>query len=117
MTPRGYQYGDGQAAQGVRFQVRSHKAVDSGYNPGYTALGMKTAISLPDRVYKSAERVARKLGISRSELYARAIQTYLETFEARRVTEALNQVYARAASELDPVLARIQSASIPRERW
>jgi hypothetical protein len=34
---------------------------------GYT-IGMKTAISLPDEVFESAERLAGRLKVSRSEL-------------------------------------------------
>ena len=34
---------------------------------------MKTAISIPDEVFRSAERLAQRLGVSRSELYAKAV--------------------------------------------
>ena len=37
---------------------------------------MKTAVSIPDTVFKSAERLAERLGVSRSELYARAVEAY-----------------------------------------
>lgn len=32
---------------------------------------MKTAISIPDPIFEAAEGFARRLGMSRSELYAR----------------------------------------------
>jgi len=32
---------------------------------------MKTAVSVPNDVFRAAERAAKRLGISRSELYAR----------------------------------------------
>jgi metal-responsive CopG/Arc/MetJ family transcriptional regulator len=51
---------------------------------GYT-LGMKTAISLPDNLFKEAEATAKDLGLSRSRL----IQTALEEFLQRRRDEAL----------------------------
>jgi len=34
---------------------------------------MKTAISIPDRVFRSAEQLAARLGVSRSELYSKAL--------------------------------------------
>ena len=34
---------------------------------------MKTAISLPDPLFKSADALARRLGVSRSELFANAM--------------------------------------------
>ena len=38
---------------------------------------MKTAISLPDLVFEEAEALASQLGLSRSELYTKALQAYL----------------------------------------
>ena len=38
---------------------------------GYTT-GMKTAVSLPDRVYQEAEGYAKRTRKSRSQLYAEA---------------------------------------------
>lgn len=78
---------------------------------------MKTAISVPDRVFDAAERVAKRLGISRSELYARAVARFVEEHRGDKVTEALDRVYAEADSTLDPDLARLQAASLPRDDW
>jgi metal-responsive CopG/Arc/MetJ family transcriptional regulator len=38
---------------------------------------MKTAISLPEATFVRADAVARRLGLSRSELYVRALEAYL----------------------------------------
>jgi metal-responsive CopG/Arc/MetJ family transcriptional regulator len=78
---------------------------------------VKTAVSLPDRVFDAAERVAKRLGISRSELYARAVARFVEEHRGDRVTEALDRLYAEADSTLDPTLARLQAASLPRDEW
>ena len=43
---------------------------------GYT-LGMKTAVSVPNEVFERAERLAKRLEVSRSELYSRALREYL----------------------------------------
>jgi metal-responsive CopG/Arc/MetJ family transcriptional regulator len=40
---------------------------------------MKTAISLPDPLFRRADRVARLERISRSALIRRALEAYLET--------------------------------------
>ncbi|EIJ36932.1 hypothetical protein Thini_4454 [Thiothrix nivea DSM 5205] len=37
---------------------------------------MKTAISIPDPVFQAAELFARHFGISRSELYTKAVEEY-----------------------------------------
>jgi metal-responsive CopG/Arc/MetJ family transcriptional regulator len=41
---------------------------------------MKTAISLPDSVFEEAEALAQQLGLSRSELYTKALQAYLKKY-------------------------------------
>jgi metal-responsive CopG/Arc/MetJ family transcriptional regulator len=53
---------------------------------------MKTAISLPDRVYRDAERHARRTRKSRSQLYAEAISEYLARHAPDEVTEDMNTV-------------------------
>jgi len=80
---------------------------------------MKTAISIPDSLFSAADRLAKRLGISRSELFQRAMKEFLRENKSRGVTEALNQVYGegREKAELDPVLAKLQAASIPKEDW
>ena len=78
---------------------------------------MKTAISIPDPIFAAAERVAMRLGMSRSELYARAVSRFVDAHRDEIVTEALNAVYEEEVSRLDPVLASMQTASLPRERW
>ena len=75
---------------------------------------MKTAISIPDPVFRSAERLADKLGISRSELYCRAVKDLLERHEQATVTARLNEIYGAggAGSNLEPRLAAMQARSI-----
>ena len=78
---------------------------------------MKTAISIPDALFRAADRAAKRQKVSRSRFYARAVEAYLKTQQAKGVKEALDAVYASESSELDPVIARIQSLSIGREEW
>jgi len=78
---------------------------------------MKTAISIPDPLFQAAEEFAQEQGLSRSELYARAIQLYLQTHRYHGITDALNKVYASEASRLDSAFAAAQTRSIPREDW
>jgi metal-responsive CopG/Arc/MetJ family transcriptional regulator len=79
---------------------------------------MKTAISIPDAVFRSAEKAARRLKVSRSQLYAAAVAAYVERYAAKDVTAALDRVYADPeASRLEPAIAAAQAKSIGRERW
>jgi metal-responsive CopG/Arc/MetJ family transcriptional regulator len=53
---------------------------------------MKTAVSLPDRVYREAERHAKRTHKSRSQLYAEALSEYLARHAPDEVTEDMNRV-------------------------
>jgi hypothetical protein len=80
---------------------------------------MKAAISIPDREFAEAELLARRLGISRSELYSRAVSDYVESQRFVGVRERLDAVYAAAPAdaELDPDVVQAQTNSLTRERW
>ena len=78
---------------------------------------MKTAISIPDPIFQSAEIMAHHLAISRSELFTKAISEYLEKHKYEDVTESLNQVYVGVSSGLDEELTAMQSNSIEKDAW
>lgn len=78
---------------------------------------MKTAISVPDQVFEAAEQLARRLGISRSELYTTAVRRFVESHDDSAITTALNEVYAAEDSELNSLLKCLQFASIEPEDW
>ena len=78
---------------------------------------MKTAISIPDAVFRSAERFAQQSKMSRSRLYTRAVAEYVEKHRQRGITEALNEVYRKTPSKMDPLLAKLQEMSIFKEDW
>jgi Ribbon-helix-helix protein, copG family. len=78
---------------------------------------MKTAISIPDDLFEKAEELAERLEVSRSQLYARAIEEYTERHTSQRVREKLDEVYGDNESALDPVFAIMQSIALPPEKW
>jgi metal-responsive CopG/Arc/MetJ family transcriptional regulator len=55
---------------------------------------VKTAISLPDETFHRVDEAAKRLGISRSELFARAAERWLETVEEAGTTDAINAAIA-----------------------
>jgi antitoxin MazE6 len=78
---------------------------------------MKTAISLPDEVFESAEQLAKRLGKSRSELYALAINDYVGRNSEANVRASLDRVYSQNESQIDATLATMQSKLLTREEW
>ena len=80
---------------------------------------MKTAISIPDPLFEAAERLAKRLGLSRSELFRRALQAFLQEHNEEGVTEALDKIYDPASEDgfLEPHLEQLQLASLPKDEW
>lgn len=76
---------------------------------------MKTAISIRDEIFEAAERTAARMGISRSELYTKAVEEFVSRHSDERITEKLNAVYGDddSASALDRNLERLQFLSLP----
>ena len=78
---------------------------------------MKTAVSLPDELFRMAEATARRLQVSRSELYARAIAEFLKAQRENSITERLNDVYSRCTAKVDSGLHRAQLKSLEKDAW
>jgi len=78
---------------------------------------MKTAISIPDVTFKRAERFARRAGMSRSQLYTRAVATFIDARAHEDTIEALNRIYSTQSSTLDPVLVSLQAAALGKDDW
>ncbi len=78
---------------------------------------MKTAISIPDKVFREADRLAKRLGLSRSELYVRAVARFLEHHRLEGITEALDEVYSHEDSSLPPRIAAAQASSVSDNKW
>ncbi|HRN68448.1 MAG TPA: hypothetical protein PK205_11325 [Promineifilum sp.] len=78
---------------------------------------MKTAISIPNPIFEEAEGLAKRLGMSRSELYATAVAQFVEAHREEAIIAALNEVYAENDSAVDPVLNQLQWLALPYEEW
>jgi len=78
---------------------------------------MKTAISIPDQVFEAAEQLGRRLGISRSELYAKAVSEYINDHRNMNITDTLNRVYSEKKSSLDPTNQNLQFNSLQEDEW
>lgn len=78
---------------------------------------MKTAISLPDKLFGSADALARRLGVSRSQLIATALAEFVAKHRGRDVTRRLDALYVREASALDAATHRLQARSLGDDPW
>jgi len=72
---------------------------------------------MPDDLFRLAEAAARRLRVSRSELYANGVAEYLKRQQDKAITERLNEVYARCPAKLDSGLHRAQVKSLEEDAW
>ena len=78
---------------------------------------MKTAISIPDKLFIAADQYAENHGFSRSNLYAKAVAKFLEQHPDDHITNQLNKVYTNQNSKLNKTLSSMQFNSIEKEEW
>ncbi len=83
---------------------------------GYT-LGMKTAVSVPNEVFERAERLAKRLEMSRSELYSHALREYLARHSPDEVTRALDQLCEDLDTSSDDFVREASRRILEATEW
>jgi metal-responsive CopG/Arc/MetJ family transcriptional regulator len=83
--------------------------------------GMKTAVSIPDTVFEKAEAAAKRLKMSRSELYAKAVDAWVDAHSPDEITDSINAVLdqlTREEREADRKVVRAGARqTMKRNRW
>ena len=83
---------------------------------GYTN-GMKTAVSVPDEVFKSAERLARQSKKSRSQLFSDALREYVARHAPDEVTEAMDRVCKDVGRSTDEFVSSAARRILEKSEW
>jgi metal-responsive CopG/Arc/MetJ family transcriptional regulator len=78
---------------------------------------MKTAVSIPDEVFEEAERLARRMKRSRSEVYSRALAEYVARHAPDRVTEAMDRALDEIGEPADQFARAASSRVLKRSDW
>lgn len=78
---------------------------------------MKTAISVPTEVFQLSERLAKKLKISRSAVFAMGVKKLGEEYDEDDIIERINAVCAEVDTSLDPFWKEMQSRTLPKDKW
>ena len=77
---------------------------------------MKVAVSIPDPLFAEADRLARRRKLSRSQLYAQALEMLVSCEDDHEITRRLDAVYRNVDSRLDVGLTNAQAEAV-REEW
>jgi metal-responsive CopG/Arc/MetJ family transcriptional regulator len=78
---------------------------------------MKTAVSIPDDVFKKVERLARREGRSRSEVFSAALAEYVARHAPDEVTDAMNRVCAEVGEQHDGFVTAAGRRVLERSEW
>ena len=63
---------------------------------------MKVAVSIPDPLFREAEKVSSRLRVPRSQLYSRALEALVRQHSGGETTARLNAALAKVGSKVDP---------------
>ncbi|HYU35306.1 MAG TPA: hypothetical protein VEW48_24395 [Thermoanaerobaculia bacterium] len=78
---------------------------------------MKTAISIPDTIFRDAERLAERLKKSRSQMYSEAVAEYVARHDPDSVTEQINAVCEQVDTRPDPFVAEAARRILENTEW
>ncbi|MGH7331955.1 MAG: ribbon-helix-helix protein, CopG family [Candidatus Rokuibacteriota bacterium] len=78
---------------------------------------MKIAVSVPDDVFEEAERLARRMKRSRSEVYSRALAEYVARHAPDRVTEAMDRALADIGESAGAFAPAVSRRVLKRSDW
>ncbi len=78
---------------------------------------MKTAISVPNDVFELSERLAKKLKVSRSQVFAMGVKKLAEDHDEEDLIANINKVCEKVDTSVDPVLFKMAMLSLPKEEW
>jgi metal-responsive CopG/Arc/MetJ family transcriptional regulator len=84
-------------------------------------MGMRSTVTIRDDLFEAADRVAARLGISRSRLYQIALEAYLRRLEEEALTEQMNALVTQAGEPSDEAfrqtIARAWKQSMGDDQW
>jgi predicted transcriptional regulator len=67
---------------------------------------MKTAVSIPDEIFKEIEKFAEEHNYSRSEVFVIAVKEFLEKLKSRQLLNTLNEVHKDIETSEDIALRK-----------
>jgi metal-responsive CopG/Arc/MetJ family transcriptional regulator len=78
---------------------------------------MRISVSISDDIFEGAERVARRMRKSRSQLFSDALKEYVARHAPEDVTETLNRVNAELDDEADGFVSSASRRALERSEW
>jgi len=78
---------------------------------------MKTAVSIPDDVFRKVEKFARRTKRSRSDVVSAALREYIARHASDEVTDAINRAVDEIGEERDDFVAAVAHRVLEKTEW
>ncbi len=81
---------------------------------------MNAAISIDDELLREADRTARRMGLNRSQFFARAVRDFLRQHREEQMLRQLNEVYTGGMRPAEKRLlksVKAKARATVKERW
>lgn len=78
---------------------------------------MKTAVSIPDELFRKADELARRQGKSRSQVYQEALGEYLLRRDRGAITRAMDEALEDIEPAPDEWLTEAGRQALERSEW
>ena len=81
---------------------------------------METSISLPDKLFVRAEQYAKEHGLSRNELYAKAVSKYIakkNKKEKKEIVQKINEFCENVDTSLNPQMREAAKRILSSSEW
>lgn len=78
---------------------------------------MKTAISVSDDVFRLSEKLAKKLKVSRSKVFAMGVEKLAQEHDEEDLIARINKVCEEVDTSLDPFWKKAQSRILKNNEW
>ena len=90
--------------------------LDIAFFCGHT-FGMKIAISIPDSVFQVAEKHAKRMRKSRSQLFSEAMVEYLERHTPDEITRRMNETLESIGDFDNSFIRKASQNLLGRSEW
>ena len=78
---------------------------------------MKVAVSIPDPVFAQGEALAKRMKLSRSKLYAKALDAFVADHVNEALTAQINAALDKIGNEPDPFVMEAARQTLKRVEW
>ena len=78
---------------------------------------MKTAVSIPDEIFKRVDRFARRAKRSRSEVFSAALVEYMARHAPDEVTEAIDRALETIGDQNNGFVAAAARSVLEKTKW